>query len=142
MYRALSEIVLQCPPLDRPPRCGSKARLLPLKSNCDAPQPSSNFMKLRVKDLVTPPAYLLPGLTAPSEVPVERLFCDTQLRVTLRRILDHLTPGSISQAPVTLLAGEAHSGKSRLLRVVRALLRDPAGPAARKIFPDATVPST
>jgi len=97
-------------------------------------------MKLRVKDLVTPPAYLLPGLTTSSEAPAERLFCDTQLRATLRRILDHLTPGSISQAPVTLLAGEAHSGKSRLLRVVRALLRDPMGPAARKIFPDTTAP--
>lgn len=99
-------------------------------------------MKLRVKDLVTPPAYILPGLAAPSEAQVERLFCDTQLRATLRRILDHLTPGSISKAPVTLLAGEPHSGKSRLLRVVRALLRDPVGPAARKIFPDATGPST
>ncbi len=99
-------------------------------------------MKLRVKDLVTPPAYILPGLAAPCEAQVERLFCDTQLRATLRRILDHLTPGSISKAPVTLLAGEGHSGKSRLLRVVRALLRDPAGPSARKIFPDATGPIT
>src|ERR1041385_2363709 len=97
-------------------------------------------MKLRVKDLVTPPAYILPGLTASSEAPAERLFCDTQLRAMLRRILDHLTPGSISKAPVTFLAGEAHSGKSRLLRVVRALLRDPTGPAARKIFPDTTAP--
>ena len=99
-------------------------------------------MKLRVKDLITPPCYVLPLLTTePREAPFDRLFCDTQWRATLRRMLDYLTPGSLSKAPVTLLAGEAHSGKSRLLRVARAVLRDPAGPVARKIFPD-TLPLT
>jgi hypothetical protein len=99
-------------------------------------------MKLRVKDLITPPAYILPSLSAVAhEAPVERFFCDAQLRATLRRVLDHLMPGSISKAPATLLAGEARSGKSRLLRVTRGLLRDPGGPAARKIFPDAPAPT-
>jgi hypothetical protein len=94
-------------------------------------------MKLRVKDLITPPTYALPALISNArEAQAERLLCDGQWRATLRRLLDSLTPGAASKSPATLVVGEAQSGKSRLLRLARAILRDPAGPAARKIFPE------
>ena len=93
-------------------------------------------MKLKVKDLITPPIYVLPTLTSTSRGPqVERVFCDERLRALLRRVLDNLTPGSGTQSPATVLVGEVHSGKTSALRLVRGLLRDPAGQLARRVFP-------
>ncbi len=96
-------------------------------------------MKLRVKDLICPPAYAQLGGGDLSRAPQsERLFWDESLRATLGRLLNHLLPGRSSA--VTVLLGEARSGKTQLLRLLRALLRDPAGPLRHKLLPSSSEP--
>jgi hypothetical protein len=96
-------------------------------------------MKLRVKDLICPPIYAQPGGEDLSCVPQsDCLFWDESLRATLCRLLNRLQPERSSA--VTVLLGEARSGKTHLLRLLRALLRDPAGPLRRKLLPSSSEP--